>query len=107
MRDHDATNIESRVDILSTRLNGLLFFSFTYNCKHNSRAEFESVGEDLTLVDVGQFIRAIIELFKYLFLLIVQSREKTIVMIGYVSHQLFGFFVMASAISVGADIAVE
>ena len=75
--------------------------------KYNSRAEFESIREYLTLVDVGQLAIAIIELFENFLLLIVQSREKTIVMIGYVSHQLFGFFVMASAISVGADIAVE
>ena len=52
-RDNDATNIESRVELLSTRLNSLLFFPFTYYGKHNSCAEFESIREDLTLVNIG------------------------------------------------------
>ena len=98
--------MKSRVELLSTRLK-CLFFSFAHNCKHNSRAKFESIGEDLTLIDVGQLVIAIIELFKNLFLLIVQRREKIIVMIGYVTHQLLRFFFVTSAIGIGTDITVE
>ena len=70
-RDNDATNTESRVELLSTRLNSLLFLPFANNCKHNSRAEFESIRKDLTLVNIGQLIIAIIKLFENFLLLII------------------------------------
>ena len=42
-----------------------------------------------------------------LFLLLVQRGKQIVVMIGYITHQLLRFFIAASAIGVGTDVAIE
>ena len=54
---------------------GLFRCILARNGKHKPCAEFEGIGEDLALVDVGQFVVAIVEFLKDLLLLIVQRGE--------------------------------